>query len=110
MNPIVCNVLGDTTLSPSNLNISYSASSPDELALVEAAKELGVAFTGGEGKHVKVQTCTKVREFVVEENLEFTSARKRQSVILRDENGNFLLLTKGAESHVLPLDLSLKYF
>ena len=25
------------------------------------------------------------------------------SVILRDENDNFLLLTKGAESHVLPL-------
>ena len=94
---------GETTLSPSSLEIEYTASSPDELALVEAAKQLGVAYLGGEGKHVRVQTCTKMRNFIVEEVIEFTSARKRQSIILKDENGNFLLLTKGAESHVLPL-------
>ena len=58
---------------------------------------------GGQGKSVQVQTCTKKRDFVIEDVLEFTSARKRQSIILRDDSGNFMLLIKGAESHVLPL-------
>ena len=79
------------TMSPSLMEISYTASSPDELALVEAAKSLGVAFVGysGEGdqNQIQVQTCTKLRSFALEETIEFTSARKRQSVILRDEKG-----------------------
>ena len=98
---------GDSfTLSPAKLNIQYSASSPDELALVEAAKNLGVAFTGASEESpnmIQVQTCTKARKFSVEDVIEFTSARKRQSVILKDENGVYLILTKGADSHVLPL-------
>ena len=79
--------------------VTYTASSPDELALVEAAKDLGVAYVG-DGS---VETCTKKRHFAPVEVLEFTSARKRMSILLKDETGNFLLLTKGAESHVLPL-------
>lgn len=35
--------------------------------------------------------------------LEFTSDRKRMSVILKDGNGDIWLYTKGAESHVFPL-------
>jgi phospholipid-translocating ATPase len=35
--------------------------------------------------------------------LEFTSDRKRMSVIVRDKNDEIWLYTKGAESHVLPL-------
>lgn len=35
--------------------------------------------------------------------LEFTSDRKRMSVIVRDQKGQIWLYTKGAESHVLPL-------
>lgn len=35
--------------------------------------------------------------------LEFTSDRKRMSTIVRDRKGQIWLLTKGAESHVLPL-------
>jgi len=98
---------GDSfTLSPAKLSIQYSASSPDELALVEAAKNLGVAFTGASEDSpnmIKVQTCTKARCFSVEEIIEFDSTRKRQTVILKDENGAYLILTKGADSHVLPL-------
>lgn len=35
--------------------------------------------------------------------LEFTSERKRMSVIVRDKHGQIWLFMKGAESHVLPL-------
>lgn len=35
--------------------------------------------------------------------LEFTSDRKRMSVIIRDPKGSIWLYTKGAESHVFPL-------
>lgn len=35
--------------------------------------------------------------------LEFTSDRKRMSVIVMDRNGQIWIYTKGAESHVLPL-------
>lgn len=35
--------------------------------------------------------------------LEFTSDRKRMSVIVRDVKGQIWLFMKGAESHVLPL-------
>ena len=51
----------ESTLSPGHLDINYTASSPDELALVEAAKDLGVAFIGGEGNQVKVG-CSHISE------------------------------------------------
>lgn len=34
--------------------------------------------------------------------LEFTSARKRMSVVLEDSEGKKMLLTKGADSIILP--------
>ena len=58
--------------------------------MVEAAKSLGVAFVGYGGedsKKIQIQTCTKLRTFTLEDTIEFTSARKRQTVILRDEKG-----------------------
>ena len=35
--------------------------------------------------------------------LEFTSARKRMSVVVEDSNGRIMLFTKGADSIVFPL-------
>jgi phospholipid-translocating ATPase len=34
--------------------------------------------------------------------LEFNSARKRMSVIVKDEEGKLFLFTKGADKYVLP--------
>ncbi|XP_022924003.1 putative phospholipid-transporting ATPase 9 [Cucurbita moschata] len=85
-------------------NISYEAESPDEAAFVIAAREFGFEF------YERTQTSISLREFdptsarKVERSyqlldvLEFNSTRKRMSVIVRDAQGQLLLLCKGADS------------
>ncbi|MBA0548084.1 hypothetical protein Golob_019203 [Gossypium lobatum] len=83
--------------------ISYEAESPDEAAFVVAARELGFEF------YERTQTSISLYEFdlsgkKVERSykllniLEFSSSRKRMSVILQNEEGKLLLLCKGADS------------
>ncbi|KAL2340610.1 hypothetical protein Fmac_008550 [Flemingia macrophylla] len=84
--------------------VSYEAESPDEAAFVVAARELGFEF------YERTQTTISLREFnpksgkTVEKSykllniLEFSSTRKRMSVIVRDEEGKLLLFSKGADS------------
>ncbi|XP_059453929.1 putative phospholipid-transporting ATPase 9 [Corylus avellana] len=84
--------------------ISYEAESPDEAAFVIAARELGFEF------YERTQTSISLHEFdpifgrKLERSykllnvLEFSSSRKRMSVIVRNEEGKLLLLCKGADS------------
>ncbi|KAG6675536.1 hypothetical protein I3842_15G108300 [Carya illinoinensis] len=84
--------------------ISYEAESPDEAAFVIAARELGFEF------YERTQTSILLHEFdpiygtKVERSyellniLEFSSSRKRMSVIVRNKDGKLLLLCKGADS------------
>jgi phospholipid-translocating ATPase len=87
--------------------ISYEAESPDEAAFVIAAREIGFEF------YKRTQTSVAVREYNPETGrkvervytvlnvLEFNSARKRMSVIVRNEEGKLLLLSKGADRFVI---------
>lgn len=34
--------------------------------------------------------------------IEFTSARKRMSIIVQDPEGKIIIMTKGADSHIIP--------
>ncbi|CAL5186218.1 unnamed protein product [Lathyrus oleraceus] len=84
--------------------ILYEAESPDEAAFVIAAKELGFEF------FARTQTSISLHELNHERGkrvdrvyrllhiLEFSSSRKRMSVIVRNEENKILLLCKGADS------------
>ncbi|CAL9127607.1 phospholipid-transporting ATPase 3 isoform X1 [Musa acuminata AAA Group] len=85
--------------------ITYQAASPDEAALVTAAKNFGFFFCR------RTPTTVMVRESHVERMgniqdvsyeilnvLEFNSTRKRQSVVCRYPNGRLVLYCKGADT------------
>ncbi|OIW20411.1 hypothetical protein TanjilG_11102 [Lupinus angustifolius] len=85
--------------------IRYQAASPDESALVIAAKHFGFFF------YRRTPTMIYVRESHVEKMgniqdvsyeilnvLEFNSTRKRQSVICRYPDGRLMLYCKGADN------------
>jgi len=83
--------------------ILYSASSPDEAALVYAAKHFGFFFKAKEqgGKFVVEMRNKNNSDVVYEilEFLEFNSDRKRSSVLVKDSStGKLILYSKGADN------------
>uniref|UniRef100_A0A4W6BZA9 ATPase phospholipid transporting 11B (putative) n=1 Tax=Lates calcarifer TaxID=8187 RepID=A0A4W6BZA9_LATCA len=87
-------------------HMEYYASSPDEKALVEAAKRIGVAFTGSSGDTMEIKTFGKSEKYKLLHVLEFDADRRRMSVILQTPSGGKVLFTKGAESAILPFTTS----
>ena len=105
--------------------MEFTASSPDEKvissscqenlrffmkALVEACQRLGVTFVGEDqvqgivrivDSRVSGPPCLKTFQRL--HVLDFDSTRKRMSVIVRNPSGSLVLVTKGAESSILPL-------
>jgi phospholipid-translocating ATPase len=87
--------------------ITFQAASPDELALVEAAQELGYTLIERSADFVTLQFLdshgTLVTEkFQVLDVIEFSSKRKRMSIIIRLPGGKLYIFTKGADTVILP--------
>ncbi|KAJ7324730.1 hypothetical protein JRQ81_017750 [Phrynocephalus forsythii] len=82
--------------------LEYYASSPDEKALVEAARRVGVVFTGASTESMELKSCGKPERYKLLHVLEFDANRRRMSVIVESPSGDKLLFTKGAESVILP--------
>ncbi|TPX31537.1 hypothetical protein SmJEL517_g05155 [Synchytrium microbalum] len=76
----------------------YKAQSPDEAALVAAARDVGVAFKRRAQNSISIEVYGEERTYSVLNVLEFDSDRKRMSVVLRDSEGHIVLLCKGADS------------
>ena len=81
----------------------YNASSPDELALVNFAKQSGYVFSSKIGDVITIENKTNkddIKEitFTLLSICEFTSDRKRQSCIYRTNDGKIKLMCKGADS------------
>ena len=83
--------------------VEYKASSPDELALVNAAKFFGIEFLGRDSdQSLTLNIQGKKASVRVMNVLEFTSDRKRMSVVVRMPDGKIKLLCKGADTIIQP--------
>ncbi|KAL1664577.1 hypothetical protein GGF50DRAFT_101685 [Schizophyllum commune] len=92
-----------TATDPGTGAIEYKAQSPDEAALVQAAADMGYIFRGRDKEILSLQTpfSDEYERYELLNILEFTSARKRMSVVVRkldEEDHRLLLLTKGADN------------
>jgi phospholipid-translocating ATPase len=92
-----------------NGEIEFQAASPDELALVRAAQELGflvidrparsitLTYTGGSDSQEQITESYDILDVI-----EFSSKRKRMSIIVRFPNGKVCIFCKGADSAIMP--------
>jgi len=78
----------------------YNASSPDELALVNAARYFGYFFRQRDSENNIILELPDGTEekYQLLNVIEFDSTRKRMSVIVRMSNGEIKVLCKGADS------------
>lgn len=87
------------------LNFSYSGMSPDDVELVYTSARQGYELTFADHRfkrlNVGINSQTR-KEFKVLQILEFTSDRKKMSIIVKDMlTGNYFLYSKGADSVIL---------
>uniref|UniRef100_A0A7N8YDV1 Phospholipid-transporting ATPase n=1 Tax=Mastacembelus armatus TaxID=205130 RepID=A0A7N8YDV1_9TELE len=78
--------------------IIYQASSPDEGALVKGAKGLGFVFSARTPHSVIIEARGKEMSYELLNVLEFSSNRKRMSVVVRTPTGKLRLYCKGADN------------
>uniref|UniRef100_A0A6I8P734 Phospholipid-transporting ATPase n=1 Tax=Ornithorhynchus anatinus TaxID=9258 RepID=A0A6I8P734_ORNAN len=76
----------------------YQAASPDEEALVTAARNFGYVFLSRTQDTITTSELGVKRTYQVLAMLDFNSVRKRMSVLLRDPEGTIHLYTKGADT------------
>ncbi|TTK63268.1 Phospholipid-transporting ATPase IK [Bagarius yarrelli] len=79
----------------------YQAASPDENALVCAARELGWVFLSRTRDSLLLSELGITRQYILLALLEFTSKRRRMSVLVRTPEGAIKLYCKGADAVVL---------
>uniref|UniRef100_A0A7M4ER09 ATPase phospholipid transporting 8B3 n=1 Tax=Crocodylus porosus TaxID=8502 RepID=A0A7M4ER09_CROPO len=79
----------------------YQAASPDEEALVMAARNLGYVFLSRTQDTITVSELGVKRTYQVLAMLDFNSVRKRMSILVRDPDGKIRLYSKGADMVIL---------
>ncbi len=82
-------------------DISYWASSPDQKALILAAREFGYTLLRRTHNLVELKMHNVIYRFEVLCDFEFSSDRKRTSVILRTPTGQLMLFAIGADDVIL---------
>ncbi|XP_077889089.1 phospholipid-transporting ATPase IK isoform X3 [Ictidomys tridecemlineatus] len=79
----------------------YQAASPDEEALVTAARNFGYVFLSRTQDTITVMELGEERVYQVLAMMDFNSVRKRMSVLVRNPEGSIRLYTKGADTVIL---------
>ncbi|XP_036177631.1 phospholipid-transporting ATPase IC isoform X2 [Myotis myotis] len=78
--------------------LNYQAASPDEGALVSAARDFGFAFLARTQNTITISEMGTERTYTVLAILDFNSDRKRMSIIVRTPEGSIRLYCKGADT------------
>ncbi len=88
---------------PQSGEITYQASSPDELALIQAAKQSGLVVKERTQTIMKVhnELSGEFEEYEILREFPFDSDRKRMTLIVK-HRGQYILMCKGADSIMLP--------
>lgn len=86
--------------------VDFQASSPDELALVRAAQDLGYLVLHRSSRTITLKISLEGNEraevYEILDVIEFSSKRKRMSIVVRYPDGRICIICKGADSMVLP--------
>jgi len=91
-------VLSDAPDTSKPTILDYKAESPDEAALVAAARDVGFPFVTRNSSRIDIEVLGKAERWTPLRVLEFNSSRKRMSVIVRDPQNRIVLFCKGADS------------
>lgn len=91
-------------------SINYQAASPDELALADAARDLGFVIADKQNGVITVKTYphgfdapSRSDRYEILDVVEFNSVRKRMSVVVRFPDGRVGVICKGADNVILEL-------
>ncbi|KAM0746086.1 phospholipid-translocating P-type ATPase [Meredithblackwellia eburnea MCA 4105] len=79
-------------------HVVYKAESPDEAALVAAARDMGFVFLNRTNSEIEIEVMGQPERYTPLRVLEFNSTRKRMSTLVRTPDGRILLICKGADS------------
>ena len=85
----------------------FQASSPDEIALVRAAQEMGFLMRNREHDTVTIETTSpkdkfnRTEKYKILSTIEFSNTRKRMSVAVRFPDSRICVICKGADSVIL---------
>lgn len=100
----------DGNYDPEEDIIEYQSSSPDELALVTAARDLGYVVANKNAQTLTIKTYPNgfdaepvLENYEILNIIDFNSSRKRMSVLVKvpEENNRILLICKGADNVIL---------
>eukprot|EP00916_Digyalum_oweni_P018239 GHVL01030619.1.p1 GENE.GHVL01030619.1~~GHVL01030619.1.p1 ORF type:complete len:1161 (+),score=178.23 GHVL01030619.1:47-3529(+) len=79
----------------------YTGLSPDEVCLVDLAAKVDYAFEERTDHSISVWINGELRHFELLKLIKFVNHRKRSSVVIRLEDGQIVLYTKGADEVIL---------
>ncbi|KAL8873651.1 MAG: hypothetical protein Q9174_000905 [Haloplaca sp. 1 TL-2023] len=102
-----------TCLPEKNANeeIDYQAASPDEIALVRAAQELGLVVIDRQVDTITIRSHSpgnadsepQIEVYRILDVIEFSSSRKRMSIVVRMPDERICVFCKGADTTIMQL-------
>ena len=97
---VLCNNVTPIISENDENNITYQASSPDEVALVKFAERLNMKLIQRTDKIIKLKNISNtIEEYQILANFPFSSETKRMGIILKNKKYNHIIFyLKGAEN------------